>query len=463
MPPPRTRRALLSDAEALLASMTSPLPIDASPVASLARSSSEVERLATAAARTEEQQWIADHAAQERKLAAVTAELSAVGGAMARATAHAAVQQSQPQRGQQPRRAPRAATREAWVSGRSVDVTPRPREPEWRRAAWRSKEQREDKEAAAAATHSVHRRRLTVAEQERRFEQLAAATTRNAQKRQEARAHEEARRHEMLKRQQVHFAKKANWSQLLDRLYVPPTPTAKRGLASLGSVAPMEAAAAVAVAQRQSSRPSGIPVRNGQRISAGAAVSASAPVATVVAPLPPALLEPADDGEEEAQDAAATAVRAHWQMLLDWDLATMVESLTAELEEREAELATRGDAVDDLMFKLRAVCVEGARNGLDLEAWLEDSWDQIEQERLLEREQNTPRPRGRMTTGVTLRRRQFIADAEEEQMKRSFMVEAGPALGLEAGDTRTPLHAPVILQAFAYSQEALHAGSPPAE
>ena len=38
------------------------------------------------------------------------------------------------------------------------------------------------------------------------------------------------------------------------------------------------------------------------------------------------------------------------------------------------------------MFKLRAVCAEGARNGLDLEAWLEDSWDQIEQERLLERE-----------------------------------------------------------------------------
>jgi len=33
---------------------------------------------------------------------------------------------------------------------------------------------------------------------------------------------------------------------------------------------------------------------------------------------------------------------------------------------------------------------------------------------------------------VELRRRQFIAEAEEEQLKRSFMAEAGPALGLRA-------------------------------
>jgi hypothetical protein len=460
-PPVRTRSGLIQDAEQLLATLDANLtPLERF------RTSSEAERAAAAAARTQEEQWLSHEAEQARQLAEVTSAAAALTAELDTAARQMRSAQQPPvqqQPVQQPpvRQRQRTATREKdkWVSGAGAAATPRQREPEWRRHARLATQEREAAEAAEAAPRSVHRRKLSKAEQEHRFEELQQATTRSARKRLEAREREEARRSETLKRQQVHFAKKANWSSLLDRLYVPPTPSARRGLASLGSVAQPSAQR---LAQQSAQRPSSIPVRSARRTNDGEQQPAWAR-SVAAAPLPPQLLEPHEEEEEEARLAAdinTETQAAARQALLDWDLATTVETLTAELEEREAELAQQHDAVDDLLFKLRAVCREGLRHGIDLEAWLEDSWDQIEEEGLQERERDTPRARGET---VELRRREFIAQAEAEQRRRSFLAKAGPALGLEP---YAELVSPVIttgMQAHLDSQRELRGGSPPAE
>ena len=163
-------------------------------------------------------------------------------------------------------------------------------------------------------------------------------------------------------------------------------------------------------------------------------------------------MAPAVEAESESELETGTTAQAARRAMLDWDLATTVEKLTAELEEREAELTQQHDIVEDLLFKLRAVCREGLRRGHDLESWLEDSWEQVEHERQLERERDTPRVR---REGVEQRRREFIAQADAEQRRRSFLEESNannPLLSLDE-----------ILASPVMKGRTDDAGSPPAE
>ena len=429
-PPARSRSGLIADAEALLATF------DAAAAGSRAadepspqtaelerfRTSSEAERAAAAAARVEEQRWLSHEVEQARELAKVASAAAALGaelGTVARATVeltgvavangssqqHRHKQQQQQQQQQQQRhkeqqqqvRGETSATREKddWVSGTGASRTPRDYEPEWRRTARRASEEREAAELAKAAARSIHRRKLSRAEQQRRFEELQRATLRSERKRREAREQEEARRRETLQRQQVHFAKKANWSSLLDRLYVPPKPSSRRRV--------------------------GQPAHSDKQ-------RASAKVARTGHPGSP-LLQPfgSRHGESKQMSAETQAeiesdtdtIQAARRAMLDWDMATTIERLTAELEEREAELAQQHDIIDGLVFKLRAVCSEGLRRGHDLESWLEDSWEQVEYDR--QKDRDTPRVR---REELELRRREFIAEAEAEQRRRSFLLES---------------------------------------
>lgn len=458
----KTGSGLVQDAEALLAALSTVGSgsqrggDDPSPQAAKLehfRTSSEAERTAAAAARQEEKEWLSNEAKHTRELehvtsaaAALEVELSTVprttdvpdvpdvssrlpvsrrrtmtdGGqhpglasrlpvSRHRTMANGAQQQRQWPKHQ--RRIQRHHdTQNEWVSGPGASHTPRDHEPGWQRRARQATEEREAAELAAAASRSVHRRKLSRAEQERRFEELQKATTRSERKRREAREREEARRRQTLKQQQVHFAKKANWTSLLERLYVPPSPSERRKFLSAGSGAQSRQDHQM---QRQSTKRK---VLRQEDTGSTELFGASADAADLEA----AGLEVSGklDTAAEAETEIDTTQAAR-RAMVNWDLATTIEQLTAELEEREAELAQQHEIIDDLYFKLRAVCREGTRRGVDLESWLEDSWEQVELERQMECE--TSRVQGE---GTELRRREFIAEANAEQRRRSSILES---------------------------------------
>ena len=191
---------------------------DSSPLVSRARASSATEREAAAAARAEAAQWRTLAADQERQLQTVRAETTELRqGLAANGTARPC----------------------QWDSGGGV-LEAEPVGQGWRRTAQRASEEREAAEVLEAAAQSVHKRRLTPAEQDQSFAALHRRALLAAECRQKAREEIVARRDDQLKRRQVSAGKQANWGELLERLYAAPR---QRGAGSVdaGAAQPSDA------------------------------------------------------------------------------------------------------------------------------------------------------------------------------------------------------------------------------
>ena len=187
---------------------------DPSPLVSRARASSATEREAAAAARAEAAQWRTLAADQERQLKTVRAETTELRQGLA----------ARPWRSQtlaQPDPADHRAAARPWDSGGGV-LEAEPVGQGWRRTAQRASEEREAAEVLEAAAQSVHKRRLTPAEQDQSFAALHRRALLAAECRQKAREDIVARRDDQLKRRQVSAGKQANWGELLERLYAAP-------------------------------------------------------------------------------------------------------------------------------------------------------------------------------------------------------------------------------------------------
>ena len=171
---------------------------DPSPLVSRARASSATEREAAAAARAEAAQWRTLAEDQERQLQTVRAETTELRQGLAA-----------------------NGTARPWDSGGGV-LEAEPVGQGWRRTAQRASEEREAAEVLEAAAQSVHKRRLTPAEQDQSFAALHRRALLAAECRQKAREEIVARREDQLKRRQVSAGKQANWGELLERLYAAP-------------------------------------------------------------------------------------------------------------------------------------------------------------------------------------------------------------------------------------------------
>ena len=167
-------------------------------VTSRARASSATEREAAAAARAEAAQWRTLAEDQERQLQTVRAETTELRQGLAA-----------------------NGTARPWDSGGGV-LEAEPVGQGWRRTAQRASEEREAAEVLEAAAQSVHKRRLTPAEQDQSFAALHRRALLAADCRQKAREEIVARREDQLKRRQVSAGKQANWGELLERLYAAP-------------------------------------------------------------------------------------------------------------------------------------------------------------------------------------------------------------------------------------------------